>query len=584
MSLTVGKGEIVGLAGLEGQGQGDLLFALFGVYVGVQGEVWLEGRQIHVTHPAKAVQPDVGLAMIPADRKTEGLILPMSVGQNMTMAILGRIRRGLAINGGLEKAAIDKMMKRLAVKAPSADIPVGSLSGGNQQKVSLAKWLLTDARVYLLYDPTRGIDVGTKQELYRLMRQLADEGSAVLFFSTDLTEIVGMCDRALVMYEGRIVQELVGENITETNLVTAALNLGATVGEVDPAETMKADWEGTQHMSVDAAHAVEMTERKKKGSAFSRHYRILLAYGVLVGLIIIYRILFERVFTLPVLTNTMNQGMALAITSMAQTLVILTSGIDLSIGSIVTLSNVIAATQMQAGVAPTILVCIVTLIVGALAGAFNGVLVAYGRLAPIIVTLATSSIFNGIALYVLPRPGGNVPEWYTDLLTGRAFSLIPAALILLILIVVLFWVPLKRSPLGQAIYAVGSSESSARMSGVNTTRTKLLTYSLAGMLSALAGLLLTAQTATGDASQGGAYTLNSIAATVIGGTAFTGGVGGVGGSIAGAYVFSIIPNVLFAARVSPFMKEFLQGAILVLTIAVGAARVFRIKNRLDILR
>jgi ribose transport system ATP-binding protein len=229
VSLTVGAGEIVGLAGLEGQGQGDLLMALFGVYAGVDGEVWLNGQRVRVGSPAQAIRPHVGLAMIPADRKTEGLILPMTVGENMTMSILRRLTRGLAINRSAERAAVDRMMTRLDVKAPSPAIPVSSLSGGNQQKVSIAKWLLTEAKVYLLYDPTRGIDVGTKQELYHLMRELADEGSAILFFSTDLAEIVGMCDRALVMYEGRIVKELAGDEITETNLVTAALNLGEVV-------------------------------------------------------------------------------------------------------------------------------------------------------------------------------------------------------------------------------------------------------------------------------------------------------------------------------------------------------------------
>jgi len=226
ISLTVGRGEIVGLAGLEGQGQGDLLFALFGVYAGVSGEVHVEGRRVNINSPAQAIDPKIGLAMIPADRKTEGLILPMSVGENMTMAILHRLSRFSVISRVAEKDAIDKMMRRLAIKAPSPAIPVRSLSGGNQQKVSLAKWLLTESKIYLLYDPTRGIDVGTKQEIYHLMRQLADGGSAILFFSTDLDEIVGMCDRALVMYEGRIVKELIGSEITETNLVSAALNLG----------------------------------------------------------------------------------------------------------------------------------------------------------------------------------------------------------------------------------------------------------------------------------------------------------------------------------------------------------------------
>ena len=226
ISLTVGRGEIVGLAGLEGQGQGDLLFALFGVYAGVSGEVRVEGKRVNINSPTQAVDPKIGLAMIPADRKTEGLILPMTVGENMTMAILNRLSRFSVISRAAENDAIAKMMRRLAVKAPSPAVPVRSLSGGNQQKVSLAKWLLTEAKIYLLYDPTRGIDVGTKQEIYHLMRQLADDGSAILFFSTDLDEIVGMCDRALVMYEGRIVKELVGSEITETNLVSAALNLG----------------------------------------------------------------------------------------------------------------------------------------------------------------------------------------------------------------------------------------------------------------------------------------------------------------------------------------------------------------------
>lgn len=326
----------------------------------------------------------------------------------------------------------------------------------------------------------------------------------------------------------------------------------------------------------------ETTPKKKFN--IMRYFRPLLAYIVLILLLLVYRAYSPVVFKLPVITAMFNQGMALAITSMAQTLVILTAGIDLSIGSIVTLSNCVAATQMQPGIAPTLGVVILVLLVGSLCGLLNGVLVAYGRLAPIIVTLATSSIFNGIALYVLPNPGGFVPEWYTNLLTGRVFDIIPTALIILIALFLFVWTPLKRSPLGQAIYAVGSSESSARMSGLNVQRTKLLTYTIAGMLCSMAALFLAARTASGDAQQGGVYTLNSIAATVIGGTSFTGGVGGFGGTLAGAYVFAIIPNVLFAARVSPFMNELLQGAILVLAISLGAARVFRVKNRLEIMK
>lgn len=332
-----------------------------------------------------------------------------------------------------------------------------------------------------------------------------------------------------------------------------------------------------------SAAALTVPKRKKKFN-ISRHYRPLIAYGALILLIILYRCFSDTVFQPAVISSTINQGMPLVITSIAQTLIILTGGIDLSIGPMVTLTNCIAATQMQPGVLPSIGVCLLTLVVGAGCGAFNGLLVAYGRLAPIIVTLATAAIFNGLALYVLPTPGGTVPEWYSNIVTSSLFGIIPYSLLILLFLVVAVWWPLKCSGLGQSIYAVGSNETSARMAGVNTRRAKLMAYTLAGALCGFAGLFLTSQTATGDATQGGVYTLNSIAATVIGGTAFTGGVGGAGGSIAGAYVFAIIPNFLFAAHVSPFMKELLQGAVLVFTIALSSVRIFRVKNQLDILR
>ena len=331
-----------------------------------------------------------------------------------------------------------------------------------------------------------------------------------------------------------------------------------------------------------SASGLVVPTRKKFN--ISRHYRSLVAYGVLILLIIIYRSFSDIIFQPAVINSTINQGMPLVITSIAQTLIMLTGGIDLSIGPIVTLTNCVAATQMQDGFLPTIGVCIGTLAIGAACGAFNGALVAYGRLAPIIVTLATAALYNGLALYVLPTPGGYVPEWYSNALTGSLFNVIPNSLFVLLFVIVAVWWPLKSSKLGQWIYGVGSNETSARMAGVNTTRTKLAAYAIAGALCALAGLFLTAQTATGDATQGGSYTLNSIAAAVIGGTAFTGGVGGIAGSIAGAYVFAIIPNVLFAARVSPFMKELLQGAVLVVTIALSSARILREKNKLHILQ
>jgi ribose transport system ATP-binding protein len=231
VGFTLHEGEILGLSGLEGQGQGALLFALFGAYAGLHGTLRLGGQPIQLRGPRDAMRAGIGMALVPEDRKTQGLILPMSLRSNVTLPTLAADTRAGLISPASEQRRAREMVQRLAIKTATIEIPVRHLSGGNQQKVAIAKWLLGNARVYLLHDPTRGIDVGTKQEIYALMRSLADSGIGLLFFSTDLSEIVNMCDRALVMYEGQIVQELSGAGLTEANLVSAALNLTAPANE-----------------------------------------------------------------------------------------------------------------------------------------------------------------------------------------------------------------------------------------------------------------------------------------------------------------------------------------------------------------
>jgi ribose transport system ATP-binding protein len=164
-------------------------------------------------------------ALIPEDRKTQGLILPLTVETNMLLPVLPAISRLGVVDRVKEASLTGRMIDRLAIRTPSADVPVANLSGGNQQKTAIAKWLLTDAQIYLMYDPTRGIDVATKHEIYRLLRELADSGAAILLFSTDAAELIGLCDRALVMYEGSIVRELAGPEITRENLISSALGM-----------------------------------------------------------------------------------------------------------------------------------------------------------------------------------------------------------------------------------------------------------------------------------------------------------------------------------------------------------------------
>jgi ribose transport system permease protein len=319
-----------------------------------------------------------------------------------------------------------------------------------------------------------------------------------------------------------------------------------------------------------------------------RNGRLLFAWAILVALIAAY-ILVVPQFRPREQRTLVNSGLTLATVSLGQTLVVLTGGIDLSIGPMVSLTNSIASevTDQESPTTSMALAAAAALLVGTLGGLVNGALVAYGRLQPIIVTLATGSIWTGIALYIRPSPGGFIPLEFSNLLTataevaiGGATLAVPRAALLLIALVV-FWLLFRRSRLATRIYAVGSSEGAAYLSGINVQRAKLAAYTLAGLAAGCAGLVNSAQTATGNALGGTIFTLNSIAAVVLGGASLAGGAGSFLGTLAGAYVIAIIPSVLQFYGVSSFYKDLVQGGVLLFAVALGALGLLRVRNRLD---
>jgi ribose transport system permease protein len=288
--------------------------------------------------------------------------------------------------------------------------------------------------------------------------------------------------------------------------------------------------------------------------------------------------------TVAVATTAANKGVLLALVGMAQTFPVLTGGLDLSVGMIFVMCNCIASAivngspgEVAAGVAAVLLA-------GFLCGLVNGAIIVYGRLQPIITTLATSAIYYGIALWIRPVPGGEIDETLADALTNQVFDVIPATLVLLLGVVLFLWLPFRASVLGRGCYAAGSAEAAAYMSGVNIDRSKLAAYVMSGLLAAIAALLLTFVTDSGEASApgGSVYTLNSIAAVVIGGTSLLGGVGGAIGSIFGAFVLRTIGDLLFVFDLPPLWQPLIQGAILLAALTLGAARIFRIRNRLEL--
>jgi ribose transport system permease protein len=221
--------------------------------------------------------------------------------------------------------------------------------------------------------------------------------------------------------------------------------------------------------------------------------------------------------------------------------------------------------------------------VGLICGAINGAIVIWGRLQPIVATIATGAIFFGIALMLRPFPGGSVNETVADFFTGRFFDVIPASLVTLLAVVVVIWLPFSRSVTGRAAYAVGSSEVAAYMSGVPVKRAKFAAYTLSGLLAAIGGLYVTFFTYTGEAAyaSGNAYTLFSIAAVVLGGVSLFGGSGSAIGAIFGALAFRTIGDLLFVFDFDPLWQPLFQGVVLMLAVSLGAFGLFRVRNRLE---
>ncbi len=281
-----------------------------------------------------------------------------------------------------------------------------------------------------------------------------------------------------------------------------------------------------------------------------------------------------------VMTIWANQCLILALAAMAQFFAVIVRGIDLSVGAVMALTNCIASYLVIGSGVEMAFGVVVVIAAGIGCGVLNGVLVVYGRIQPIVATLATASLFVGLALLLRPTPGGQIDYDLADAMTLDILGM-PTALIMTAAVILLIWVPLRRTGLGLGLYAVGSSEQAAFQSGMPVAKIRLASFAMGGLFAGLAGLYFSFVTTTGDAGIGPNFTLNSIAAVVLGGVALRGGVGTLTGAIAGAFILKTIGALMFFSGLPPLAQPFIEGLILAGAIAIGGADILRIKNRLE---
>jgi ribose transport system ATP-binding protein len=582
VSFSLRVGEILGVAALEGQGQQELFDCIAGVTRSDRGDIAAHGQKLKLNHPGDAIA--AGLVLVPANR-LQALLPQRSIHENVALPLVRNPSKWGLINARAERERVSNAVKRLQIDT-RAEAQLRRLSGGNQQKVVIARWIATGFQTLLCFDPTRGIDIGTKHQIYRLLREMADAGSSVLLFTSELPEIALVCDRTIVLFGGEIVAEMPASEANEETLLRAAhgLELAPVRGAIGRAGVRSI---GTGAITALPDKSPLSVPAPDPGSGpIDKIWAAIVRYPALFGMPVLFLVfLMATVVIHPRFDSFDAQSVAmaalpLACAAAAQAVVVISGGIDLSIGSVMAVANVLAARTMnEANFGQSLWLALAILAAGAAIGAVNGLLVIVSRVPDVIVTLTSGFIWGGVALLILEKPGGGAPPEFANLGTGTIITeWLPNSLVLLVVAVALVWIPVRMSRTGLRIYATGSDKIAAFRSGVNVEAARLLAYVLGGLFSAVGGIGLTMTTGIGSPHAGVLYTLSGLAAVVIGGVSLTGGRGGVLGPVIAAFVLTLIPADLIFLNIDPNFGQVIQGTLIVLVVMAGGLATI-VRNR-----
>jgi ribose transport system ATP-binding protein len=544
VTLTARAGEIVGVAGVVGNGQSALLRALAGLQT-YSGKVAIRGVEYG---PRQLIGAS---AYLPADRHREGLMMSLSVRENAALNALKRFTKGPLLSRPAEIEAVDHELEQLAVKTPSREANVGSLSGGNQQKVVLARALLSQPAILIADEPTQGVDVGARAEIYRILREVSLSGVPVVIASSDAKELEGLCDRVIVMSRGHVVDELVGAEITEERIIEAAVR-------------------STAHKRADAT-----VSASAKGTTSLRRFLrgdyapavIIAAIMVLLGAYILSKN--ARYLNAFNISSMLMLAAALGFIALGQTVALLMGGIDLSVGPLAGFLVVVASFFVNDDKSFVVIAFgFGLMVVGAIAtGLVNGSLIRYAKFTAVAATLATYIALQGFSFLLRDAPDGVINASVTSAIKTK-IGPIPIIFIVLVVVAVVLEVALRRRIGGLRIRAVGSNEESARRVGVGVNKTVLLGYVTVSLLTACGSVVLLAQLGIGDPAQGVGYTLSSITAVVLGGTSLLGGRGTFIGTLFGACLLVQALNATTFLNLSQTWQYLFQGAFILVAAVI----------------
>ncbi|MEY2602477.1 MAG: inositol transport system ATP-binding protein [Verrucomicrobiota bacterium] len=559
INFDVRAGEILGFFGLVGSGRSEVAQMLFGITQPDQGEIRLGAQSVRFRSSRHAMQ--LGISLLPEDRHQQGLVLPFPIRANETLPILRQLTQKLGLVDRTKETQIARdFAGRMRVVATGVEQPTNTLSGGNQQKVLLAKWLIPSPKLLLLDEPTRGVDVGAKAEIHRIISHLATQGLAVVLISDDAQEVIGMADRIIVFRGGRIAGESIRGSFDREAILLAAAHAER---DQDSSATVRA-----------IPTSLETTPARSPSRSQGLIGRLMRVreLGLVVALLIICLAVTTREPRFSQGANLEQVALSatlVCIVALGEAIVIIARQVDLSVGAIVATSAFISAEWLEHHPEGWIgLVVVLGCAVGGALGLINALLVAVFRIPAIVATLGTLAIYRGGVIVIA---GGRqisatvLPDSYGDIARVHVAG-VPLLVWLALLFTIGFGLAARFTRTGRNLYALGSNQESARFAGISERWHIALVFILSGLLCGLVGVLWGARFGTVDAVIAPDLHLQAISAVVVGGVSIFGGSGSVYGAALGAVIFAVLQNGVQLLGINRFWLQAVVGAAILVTV------------------
>lgn len=521
INLALKKGEILGVSGLAGSGQTELLNIIFNAKKNTYGnKVRVRGSVSYVS----------------GDRAKEGVFPLWSILDNMLIANLHQVQAGPFLSRTKSESLARHWYDKLKFKAEGIDSPITSLSGGNQQKALIARGIASGADIIILNDPTAGVDIETKQEIYSLLQEAKAAGKSIILYSTEDAEME-VCDRAYVLHEGVITEELTGSDVTVANIIQASFK------------------------NVEQDNKQQYVKRGIVKSAVGS--RMFLPIVTMLLMIVVNIYVNPKLLSYGNIRMLLGSAVPLVFASLGQMFIVTAGDIDMGNGYSIGLVNVLVAIVLTGNP----LAGVVSLLLFIAAYILMGALIHIRHIPAIVVTLGAQFIWLGVALIVSPTPGGYSPEWLSGVYKFRFLNL-PMPAIIIILAAAFSYFVLYRSKYGMVLRGIGNNPTAIERSGWSYLNAKMTNYGLSALMVVLSGMSFTVVCGGADANSAAAYCMMSIAVVILGGCEMSGGVVEPVGVAAGAIAMSLITSLLTFIKVGSNYQTAVTGLILILVLAL----------------